>query len=320
MVPIKKVPTALLALSLAIASASPLSASPFSAPADVGAITPAVRPPSGAGPLLDTQRTLRERSALLMRTLADDPSAGVLATVLMLTFIYGILHAAGPGHRKTIVFSAFIARDARSWEPLLAGFMSAGVHAGTGAALVAVLGAAYGAVTGLADAETASAWLDLGTYGLLVVVAVILLARKGAMMLGTPRRTPGPAIIDVISTPEPPDVAPSETPTGRRGLYGMVALASIVPCPGAVMLLLFSAYSGVPGIGLASVLTMSLGMGMVISIAGYLAWFGRRSLFTHLKRHEASLAVVSDLAEMTSYLLILGFSLYMVWPFLSGIS
>jgi ABC-type nickel/cobalt efflux system permease component RcnA len=104
----------------------------------------------------------------------------------------------------------------------------------------------------------------------------------------------------------------------KLGLYGIVVVTSAVPCPGAVVMLLFALYLDLTLIGIAGVLAMSLGMGIVVSAAGYLAYFGRTGLFSRLKGKERLVGVVSDLMELGSYCLVLGFSLFMAWPFLAA--
>jgi ABC-type nickel/cobalt efflux system permease component RcnA len=278
--------------------ASPLAANPFAS--TEGPSPPPARTPSTSGPLLDIQRILRERSAEAVQAFADDRSVGALAGLLLAAFAYGILHAAGPGHRKTVVFSLFLGKKARAWEPLAAGFLSAGVHAGAGIVLVLALSAVYGAVAGLGDTDRIGAWMDAATFGLLILVSAALIASKAAALM----RGRGHG---------------HRHPAGAGGLYGMVIVSSMVPCPGATMLLLFALYAGLPLLGAAGVIAMSLGMGVVISSAGYLAWFGREGLFSRLKSNERTIGIAADLLEMLSYTMVLGFSLYMAWPVMAAL-
>lgn len=289
----------ILATALAL-SAAPLQANPFmSADGDGAALAPAIRTPGSQGPMVEAQRGLRERAAESIRLFADRPSGSALAALLGAALLYGVLHAAGPGHRKTIVFSLFLGREADPWEPLAAGFLAAGVHAGVGMALVGLLSALYGAIAGLGDTERVSAWLDASTFGLLILLSASLVALKLRAM------------------------AKGEGHAGKtgksRGLYGIIATASLVPCPGATMMLLFALYAGLPWLGVAAVVAMSLGMGVVISAAGYLAYAGRTGLFRRLKDKESVIGAISDALEICSYLLVLGFSLYMAWPAVTGL-
>lgn len=289
-----RIPLLVLVLSLACA---PLWANPFMSEGgdDTQEVfTPEVRTPSSQGPMLEAQRGLRERSAESIRQFAEQPSASTLVALLGAALLYGILHAAGPGHRKTIVFSLFLGREAAPWEPLAAGFLASSVHAGVGMCLVGILSLIYGAIAGLGNTERVSAYLDAGTFGALVLVSLVLIIFKLRAMA----RGEGQA----------------STKGKARGLYGIMAAASLVPCPGATMMLLFGVYIGMPYLGIAAVIAMSLGMGLVISLAGYLAYCGRAGLFGRLKAKENILGPLSDILELGSYMLVLGFSLYMAWP------
>lgn len=274
---------------------TPLWANPFLSGGAEEA--PVLRTPTSQGPMIEAQRDLRERSAESIRGFASDPSAASLIALLGAALLYGVLHAAGPGHRKTIVFSLFLGREAKPWEPLAAGFLASSVHAGIGMALVGLLTLIYGAIASLGNTERVSAYLDAGTFGALVLVSFVLIVLKiRSMAKGNGH---------------------GSTKGKSRGLYGIVATASLVPCPGATMMLLFGVYMGLPYLGIAAVVAMSLGMGLVISLAGYLAYTGRAGLFGRLKAKENVIGPVSDFLELGSYFLVLGFSLYMAWPIIT---
>lgn len=267
------------------------------------ASAPIVRAPSGSGPafLTSLQLAFRDQAAEFLSAFKDDPRPGTVAAVLAVAFLYGILHAAGPGHRKTVVFSLFVSRKAAPWEPLAAGFLSALTHAAAGIAVVLGLGLLRGIVVPLGEANRAGAYIEAGTFMALVALAAILALRKGIGMLRGRRREHGDG-----------------GRAGAFGLYGIVAVTSIVPCPGAVVMLLFALYLDLAVLGAAGVLAMSVGMGLVVSGAGYLAYFGRAGLFARLKGREGTVALVSDLMELGSYLIVLAFSLFMAWPSIAG--
>lgn len=261
---------------------------------------PRVRTPTSQGPLVEQQRGLRERSADAIRGFSEDPSGATLAALLGAALLYGVLHAAGPGHRKTVVFSLFLSRKAAPWEPLAAGFLAAGVHAGVGVAIVGALSVAYGAIASLGDADRVAASIDIATFGLLIALSAALAIGKAVSLARYRGRIHQRSV------------------GGKGSLYGIIVVSSLVPCPGATMLLLFAIYAGLPWLGVSAVLAMSLGMGLVISAAGYLAYAGRERLFARLKTSERTIALVSEGLELLSYLVVLGFSLYMAWPAIAG--
>jgi len=269
-------------------------ANPFLSGESAESSAPVLRAPTSAGPAISLQLDLREASVRAVRAFADDPSLGTLFLLLGSAFLYGVLHAAGPGHRKTVVFSLFLGRKAAVWEPLAAGFLAAGVHAATGIAIVLGLSVLRGAVARLSDTERLGIYFDASTFAIMGLLALVLLLLKLLRMKSGRGCKDGPR--------------------SEKRLYGMVALTSLVPCPGATMLLLFSMYADLLWLGAAGVLAMSVGMGTVISAAGYLAYGGRRGLFSRLKSREGLVGRISDALELFSYAIVLGFALFSLGP------
>ena len=86
--------------------------------------------------LNELQFDFREKMADYLQRFKTESGLILFLSLGLAAFVYGILHGAGPGHRKTIIFSIFIGRDAKIWEPLAAGFLAAGVHAGVSLFLI----------------------------------------------------------------------------------------------------------------------------------------------------------------------------------------
>ncbi|OHD81770.1 MAG: hypothetical protein A3J97_11340 [Spirochaetes bacterium RIFOXYC1_FULL_54_7] len=271
-----------------------LSANPF-----LAGNSPIVRQPSSGGVLPTFQMELRNNTAKAIQSFTQDPTLEGLLLLITATFLYGILHAAGPGHRKTVVFSLFLGRKARTWEPLLAGFLAAGVHGAAGLVIIAILSILRGTVAGLGQAEAVGAFMDAATFVVIGLLAVVLIIRK-IVFLQKYSNTTG-------------------IPEQNRDLYSLVAIASIVPCPGAIMLLLFASYAGQLWLGILGVVSMSLGMGIVISLAGYLAFAGREGLFHRLKAKEQLIRNIASGFELLSYLLLFGISVYALLPLLHSL-
>ena len=279
---------ALIILALALSAWS----NPFYGGTDDGIPTPAAPSVGRPGLFVSLQLEMRERMALAFNRTSEGP--GALFALLGLTFAYGVLHAAGPGHRKTVVFSMFLGSHAGFWEPLAVGFLSAAVHAGSGAVLILVLSLIRGAATSFGAADSIMVWMDGGSLLVLALLALVLIGLKLRELLTGHHHHHG---------------------SGGKGRYGMIIVASVVPCPGTIMILLFALYLDALILGIAATVAIALGMGLVVSAAAYLAWFGREGLFNRLKTTEHSMARFSGFLELGSYSLILVFSLTAVRPF-----
>jgi ABC-type nickel/cobalt efflux system permease component RcnA len=315
-------------------AALPLWSNPFYGSADDAAAVPAAPAVGRPGLFMRLQLDMRERMAMAFNRLgtqsgppaadqahtgtdqtgeagqlgqlgqteqADQTSQetlGPLLALLGITFVYGVLHAAGPGHRKTVVFSMFLGSAAKVWEPLAVGFLSAAVHTFSGAMLILVLSAVRGAVASFGAAESVLVWMDGGSLVVLALVAMILVAVKLRELLSGRGHHHG---------------------TGATGRYGMIILASLVPCPGSIMVLLFALYLDALLLGIAALAAIALGMGLVVSAAAYLAWFGREGLFMRLKPHSTIMARVAGFMELGSYAIVLVFALATAWPFIVSV-
>lgn len=248
---------------------------------------PVVRPPSSGGFMVETQLKFREILADKLEGFEEGSNPALYFPLLGAAFLYGILHAAGPGHRKTVIFSLFLSRKTRWYEPLAASFVSAGVHGGTAVILILLFQLLFNSIRS-ADVQNISSWLEGISYSLLMLLALWFLFRRHSHRHD--REIHG-------------------------NIYGTLAASSFFPCPGVIMIMTFSAALGVLKTGILAVISLSAGMGATISLAAYLAYFGRESLFLLLKEKERFVERTTAILEKGSYLFLFIFSLWMAYPF-----
>ena len=220
----------------------------------------------------------------------------LLSTGRVVVFFYGIVHGAGPGHRKTVVFTLFLSRSSKRWEPLAAGFLSAGLHAGTSLLLFIFFNMIWKSISVFSDFENISFYLEGWTFVILAVFAVVLVTVK---------------IIALIT-----GRSHDHQQRDGKNIYYLLIVSSLFPCPGATMLLILALSQNLIAMGVWGVLAMSLGMGIVISLAGYLGMTGRESFFMWFKGREGTVGKISNIFELLSYSMIVLFSLWMGSPFI----
>jgi len=241
--------------------------------------------------LVNRQMELRNDLAFMFQQWKDGSNPAALWLIIAIAFIYGVLHALGPGHRKTVVFSIYLARKSSVTEPGITGLLLALLHGGSAILVIFVLKGVTGAIS--ARADILALWMEGVSYLFLIIMALILAIR---------------ALYELFAAPKHKH---------RRAVgLGAVLVSGVYPCPGAVLILILSLTLNMTLIGIIAVLSMSVGMSIPIIAAGYLAWFGRTGLFLGLKSNEAMLYRLSTGAELTGYLVLLGFSVYMAQPFL----
>ena len=143
---------------------APPTAAPFQAPGPFGRVFAWV---------FDKQQSLQRTLAMSVKSLKTDPLGGAL-TLALLSFVYGVLHAVGPGHGKTIISSYVVAKEETVRRGVIISFIAAGLQALSAVLLVGVLLIALGA-TGL----QVNAWsnqLESISYAMIALVGLYLLA------------------------------------------------------------------------------------------------------------------------------------------------
>ena len=94
-----------------------------------------------------------------------------------LSFAYGIFHAAGPGHGKTVIASYLVATDETFRRGVALAFAAAAAQALSAIVLVGAFAVLLG-LTGKAIG-LASWWLEAASYAVIIGLGLVLVWRKG---------------------------------------------------------------------------------------------------------------------------------------------
>jgi ABC-type nickel/cobalt efflux system permease component RcnA len=93
------------------------------------------------------------------------------------SFLYGIVHAAGPGHGKVVISSYLLANEQRLRRGVAIAFLSALVQAIVAVAIVGLMAVLLN-MTSMAITSTAKLF-ETGSFALVAALGLYLLARKG---------------------------------------------------------------------------------------------------------------------------------------------
>src|SRR5215470_10739213 len=152
------------------AFAQPFGVSRGPAPPEVGGFT---------GWILAKQAEFYRTLSGLIRAAKADGSAAY--TLLGISFLYGIFHAAGPGHGKAVISSYLVANDETWPRGILLSFASAILQAFTAVAVVGIAAALLGA-TAKAMGNTVRV-IEIISYALIMLIGLRLLWVKGRAFL-----------------------------------------------------------------------------------------------------------------------------------------
>ena len=250
-----------------------------------------------AGWILAKQAEFYRTLSGLIRAAKADGSAAY--TLLGVSFLYGIFHAAGPGHGKAVISSYLVANDETWRRGIVLSFASAMLQAFTAVAVVGIAAALLGA-TAKTMGNTVRV-IEIVSYALIMLIGLRLLWVKGRAFLRLLRgrqhthhthdhghhhhdhghdhhhhhdHEDDASAWSHAHAPEPQEL------TGkhwlRRGLAAIVAVG-LRPCSGAIIVLVFALAQGLFWIGVASTFVMGLGTAITVAAIATLA-VGARGL------------------------------------------
>src|SRR5665213_999020 len=229
----------------------------------------------------------RMLSGAIRAAKADGSAAWALMSI---SFVYGVFHAAGPGHGKAVISSYVVAND-ETWKRGVAlSFAAAIFQALTAIAIVGIAAILLGATAKMMGNTVRV--IETVSYGLIILIGLRLLWVKGRALLHLLQRRK-----DVhqdhahhghshalqhhehdheddghawghAHAPEPSELAGKHWL--RRGLAAIVAVG-LRPCSGAIIVLVFALAQGLFWIGVASTFVMGLGTAITVAAVATLA-------------------------------------------------
>lgn len=295
-----RLPVLLLALALWLGAWSPADAAtnPFTGrpAAEASAETP---PAAVGGPLavvgralLAFNRAANRQIGAHMRAIRDGETSWPFLVGLALAFLYGVVHALGPGHGKLFVVSYFLSREARLSRGLLMGTQIAIFHVLS--AMVIVLAADFllRQAFGAAPAEVPG--IRLLSYGLIALIGLVMLGQ--ALRRSSLRRR------GVDATPANCCGHAHDHHPERRGgqvEQGTLSLGvGLVPCTGSVLILLYAVANDILPAGLVLVAAIAAGMAITMGGLGVLTVVARQAVAARVEDGSSGgrLAVITDYA------------------------
>jgi nickel/cobalt exporter len=239
-------------------------------------------------------------------------------TLLGISFLYGIFHAAGPGHGKAVISSYLVANDETWKRGVFLSFASAVFQALTAIVIVGIAAVLLNA-TAKTMGNTVRV-VEIVGYALIILIGLRLLWVKGRALIAL-LRTREHAHHDHAHThhqhahqhhghdhhhahnhhhhgehceheasawghahaPEPAELKGEHWL--RRGLAAVVAVG-LRPCSGAIIVLVFALAQGIFWIGIAATFAMGLGTAITVAAIAILA-VGARSFAGRLAKGKA---------------------------------
>ena len=281
---------------------TPFSDKPIGQP-DAPAAAPVQRPGDVTMPLPGTglangllqklahqQMLLNERISHQFKAVRDTGSSTAFFTILALAFFYGVLHAAGPGHGKSIVAAYFVANEARWTSGVVMGGIISLLQGLTAIVVVFLLSLVL--KTSQMAIENNGAMVEFISYGLVVLIGLVLFYRAvtgkghnhhhGPVSFGHDHHDHDHHACGRDHGHHDHDHHHDHGHDHHhQALAGgsfrriLTLAAGVAPCASAIIIMLFALANGAMLVGTIAVLSLSLGMGLTVSAIGVLSILAR---------------------------------------------
>lgn len=198
--------------------------------------------------LVEWQYTLNSYISTTIRSLNNENSVSVSLSIILVAFVYGAIHAAGPGHGKALVAFYFTSNKSDYKKAFQMGYMIAIIHALS--ALFLTFGIFFILKTMIRQNFNNFSNIAMQISAVMIMCVGLYLIYEAY----TSRKYKDKIIKKV-----------------NKSMIAVAFSAGIVPCPGVMTIVLFCVVLKQLTLGVLAAIAMSIGMGLTISLAGILS-------------------------------------------------
>lgn len=226
-----------------------------------------------------------------------DPFYATL-TLMLLSFIYGVLHAAGPGHGKAVVSAWLVANEQQLRRGIVIAAMAAFIQALTAIVLVSVALAVFAGAGSMARKATQT--LESASYALIVLVGLYMIwTTIKARLAARPQASQHDHVhhhhdhsqnhdhlhgADHLHDENcgcghdhMPDLSQLDNDWSFKKALSLAFAIGIRPCSGGILVLLLASSVGLYWAGVAATFAMAIGTGLTVSFVAFLAVTSRNT-------------------------------------------
>jgi nickel/cobalt transporter (NicO) family protein len=224
-----------------------------------------------AGLILSWQNKFHQELQAATKALKTTPQA--FWTLAGASLLYGVFHAAGPGHGKAVLASYMIASRAALRRGMTLAALAALLQGVVAITLVGAAAAVFGATA--TQMKWAAENIERASYAAIAILGASLVWKKGSAFFAAAHTPPLPAAsrgfyCEAVDDPAHvhsnacghfhiPDAATLESGFSWSDALGTIVAAGLRPCSGAILILVFTLAQGLFLTGVVAVLLMSAG-------------------------------------------------------------
>ena len=248
-----------------------------------------------------------EKIKSLFASIKDEKNPMTYLFLLFFAYLYGVVHAMGPGHGKTLVASYFLSNERSYAKAFFISLAIGVVH--TFSAFILTIVIYYLVNTFLAQFLDDTVFYTTKIAALIMIsIAVYLLYKKYRLYKQMSQKDRAPQFSFGTSPIHVSTCGCGSCKVDKNSTdIALIISAGIIPCPGTTTLFIFAISTGLYYAGFISALVMSLGMSSVIFVSALLSTFVREKALAssdRLKKYLefASLALIFILGGVLLFL------------------
>ena len=214
----------------------------------------------------------------LFESIKDEKNPMTYLLLLFFAYAYGVIHAMGPGHGKTLVASYFLSND-RSYVKALGISLAIGVvH--TFSAFILTIVIYYFVNTLLAQFLDDTVFFTTKLSAVIIIfIALYLINKKYRLYKKIEQEKKKPQFSFSTSPLHASTCGCGSCKVDKDSTdIALIISAGIIPCPGTTTLFIFAISTGLYYAGFISALVMSLGMSSVIFVSALLSTVIRKKV------------------------------------------
>lgn len=257
--------------------------------------------------VIGQQQKLHREMAAAVRDLKAAGTVAAASVLAFISFMYGVLHAAGPGHGKAVISSYVLANERTVRRGVFLSFLAALIQALSAIAIVGILAIALNA-TSLSIKATEN-WIETLSWALVAAIGAWMLTGQIKRLLahmaekpvdhahvhnshddrdhhqnhghvythdtccadhwaGAQTHAHDGACCGHAHMPAPKDL---EGELGWRKALAIAFSVGVRPCSGAIIVLIFALSQGLLWAGIFATFAMALGTAITVSVLAALA-------------------------------------------------
>lgn len=240
------------------------------------------------------QNDYRREMTALMRQMRSGGNAQTWWLLLSAGFMYGILHAAGPGHGKAVISTFLLTQRSDAKQAL---GLAVGGALLQGLSAILWVGITIGGLQWLMrDALKQVIWAERLSYALLIVTGGYLLYK--ALRQWITRQSKSHTTCTCCGCGGHHHEHHALPLESCRAYWGALAAIALRPCSGSILALAVASAWQLWAVGIAMTLAISIGTALTVLSLALLTLYGRARLAERLPFSSAALQAAASLLAM----------------------